>query len=63
MLIIILKLKFKNISIRESESEIIKWYKNNNNEYASKRHAEVYDSRILDWQVCHYCKRKIKEGK
>lgn len=44
---------------------IIKWYKKNNNKYASKRHAEVYDSRILDWQVCPYCKRKIKikEGK
>ena len=37
----------------------------NNNEYVSKRHAEIYDSRVLDWQVCPYCERKIKikEGK
>lgn len=60
------KEKYNNASEKiHKKDKKCKWYKKNNNKYVSKRHAEVYDSRVLDWQVCPYCKRKIKikEGK
>lgn len=37
------------------------WYKvKNGNAYKCNTHAEIHDSRVLDWCVCPYCGKKIK---
>ena len=37
-----------------------KWYKIKSNAYKSNTHAELYDSRVMDWDRCPYCNKKVK---
>ena len=37
------------------------WTKHENTyNYKSYTHSEMFDSRVLDWEICPYCKKKIK---
>lgn len=46
--------------IRESASnDVCEWYVDNKGNYKCKAHAETYDSRVLDWNLCPYCGKKI----
>ena len=48
------------INITESD-DVCEWYKvKNGNAYKCNTHAEIYDSRVLDWYVCPHCGKKIK---
>ena len=41
--------------------DVCEWHKvKNDNAYKSNTHAEIYDSRVLDWCKCPYCGKKIK---
>ena len=41
--------------------DVCEWHKvKNGNAYKCNTHAEIYDSRVLDWCVCPYCGKKIK---
>lgn len=41
--------------------DVCEWYKVKNcNAYKCNTHAEIHDSRVLDWCVCPYCGKKIK---
>lgn len=39
---------------------VCEWYADNKGNYKCKAHAETYDSRVLDWNLCPYCGKKIK---
>ena len=44
----------------ESE-DVCEWHKvKNGNAYKCNTHAEIYDSRVLDWYRCPYCEKKIR---
>lgn len=41
--------------------DVCEWHKvKNGNAYKCNTHAEIHDSRVLDWCVCPYCGKKIK---
>ena len=41
--------------------DVCEWHKvKNGNAYKCLTHAEIHDSRVLDWCVCPYCSKKIK---
>ena len=41
--------------------DVCEWHKvKNGNAYKCHTHAEIHDSRVLDWCVCPYCSKKIK---
>lgn len=45
----------------EYNNDFCEWHKvKNGNAYKCNTHAEIHDSRVLDWYVCPYCGRKIK---
>ena len=44
----------------EYNNDFCEWKKKNSNEYVCNAHAEIHDSRVLDWCVCPYCGKKIK---
>ena len=45
-----------------SDDDVCEWHKtkNNNAYYKCNTHAEIHDSRVLDWCKCPYCGKKIK---
>ena len=44
----------------EYNNGVCEWYKvKNGNAYKCHTHAEIHDSRVLDWCVCPYCGKKI----
>ena len=45
----------------EHNNGFCEWRKENSNKYVCDAHAEIHDSRVLDWCVCPYCGKKIKE--
>ena len=53
----------ENIILRKYEEnksdDVCKWYIQNS-DYKCNAHAETYDSRVLDWNICPYCGKKIK---
>ena len=44
----------------EYNNDFCEWKKENSNKYVCNAHAEIHDSRVLDWCVCPYCGKKIK---
>lgn len=45
----------------EYNNDFCEWHKvKNGNAYKCNTHAEIHDSRVLDWYVCPYCEKKIK---
>ena len=45
----------------EHNNDFCEWHKvKNGNVYKCNTHAEIHDSRVLDWCVCPYCSKKIK---
>lgn len=42
------------------DSEKCEWHKVNTNAYRSNTHAELYDSRVMDWDRCPYCNKKVE---
>lgn len=43
------------------EKDVCEWHKvKNDNAYKCNTHAEIHDSRVLDWCRCPYCGKKIK---
>ena len=41
--------------------DMCEWHKvKNGNAYKCNTHAEIHDSRVLDWCKCPYCGKKIK---
>lgn len=50
----------KQGSVSDSSNNVCEWYKVNGNACKCYTHAEIYDSRVLDWCVCPYCRKKIK---
>ena len=47
--------------VDEASDDVCEWHKvKNGNAYKSNTHAEIYDSRVLDWGKCPYCGKKIK---
>lgn len=53
-----IRMKYENI---QSISDFCEWYKvKNRNAYKCNTHAEIHDSRVLDWCVCPYCGKIIK---
>ena len=41
--------------------DVCEWHKvKNGNAYKCNTHAEIHDSRVLDWCACPYCGKKIK---
>uniref|UniRef100_UPI0040579858 hypothetical protein n=1 Tax=Acetatifactor sp. TaxID=1872090 RepID=UPI0040579858 len=45
----------------ESSNDVCEWHKvKNGNAYKCNTHAEIHDSRVLDWCICPYCGKKIK---
>ena len=41
--------------------DVCEWHKvKNENAYKCNTHAEIHDSRVLDWCACPYCGKKIK---
>ena len=50
----------KQGGISDVSDNVCEWYKVNGNAYKSYTHAEIYDSRVFDWCVCPYCRKKIK---
>lgn len=53
-----IRMKYEDIH-RGSDS--CEWYKvKNGNAYKCNTHAEIHDSRVLDWCACPYCGKSIK---
>ena len=50
----------KQGSASDDTDNVCKWYKVNGNACKCYTHAEIYDSRVIDWCVCPYCGRKIR---
>ena len=50
----------KQGGVSDSSNDVCVWYKVNGNAYKCYTHAEIYDSRVLDWCKCPYCEKKIK---
>lgn len=50
----------KQGSVSDDTDNICTWYKINSNACKCYTHAEIYDSRVLDWCICPYCRKKIK---
>lgn len=50
----------KQDSVSDSSNDVCEWYKVNSNACKCYTHAEIYDSRVLDWCICPYCRKKIK---
>ena len=49
------------INVEEISDDVCEWHKvKNGNAYKCHTHAEIHDSRVLDWCVCPYCSKKIK---
>lgn len=45
----------------EYSNDFCEWHKvKNGNAYQCNTHAEIHDSRVLDWCVCPYCGKEIK---
>ena len=45
----------------ENKDDVCEWHKvKNGNAYKCNTHAEIHDSRVLDWCKCPYCRKKIK---
>ena len=45
----------------ENKDDVCEWHKvKNGNAYKCNTHAEIHDSRVLDWCKCPYCGKKIK---
>ena len=45
----------------EYSNDFCEWHKvKNGNAYQCNTHAEIHDSRVLDWYVCPYCGKEIK---
>lgn len=43
------------------DDDVCEWHKvKNGNAYKCNTHAEIHDSRVLDWCKCPYCRKKIK---
>ena len=41
--------------------DVCEWHRAKiGNAYKCNTHAEIYDSRVLDWCKCPYCGKKIK---
>lgn len=46
---------------KEYNNDFCEWHKvKNGNAYKCNTHAEIHDSRVLDWCICPYCGKKIK---
>ena len=42
-------------------SDVCEWHKvKNGNAYKCNTHAEIHDTRVLDWCRCPYCGKRIK---
>ena len=53
--------KIVNQLAEEYNDDFCEWHKvKNGNAYKCNAHAEIHDSRVLDWCVCPYCGKKIK---
>ena len=50
----------KQGGVSDASDNVCEWYKVNGNAYKCYTHAEIYDSRVFDWCVCPYCRKKIK---
>lgn len=50
----------KQGGVSDASDNVCEWYKVNGNACKCYTHAEIYDSRVLDWRVCPYCRKKIK---
>ena len=50
----------KQGGVSDASDDVCEWYKVNGNAYKCYTHAEIYDSRVFDWCVCPYCRKKIK---
>lgn len=49
------------INVEEISDDVCEWHKvKNGNAYKCNTHAEIHDSRVLDWCKCPYCGKKIK---
>ena len=48
------------VDISYEYDDVCEWIKVNGNACKCYTHAEIYDSRVLDWCVCPYCRKKIK---
>lgn len=47
--------------LRIESENVCEWHKvKNGNAYKCNTHAEIHDSRVLDWCKCPYCGKKIK---
>ena len=54
-------IKIANQLAEEYNDDFCEWHKvKNGNAYKCNTHAEIHDSRVLDWCVCPYCGKKIK---
>jgi DNA-directed RNA polymerase subunit RPC12/RpoP len=54
-------IKIVNQLAEEYNNDVCEWEKvKNGNAYKCNTHAEIHDSRVLDWFVCPYCGKKIK---
>ena len=52
---------FINVYEGVVSDDVCEWHKvKNGNAYKSTTHAEIHDSRVLDWCRCPYCGKKIK---
>lgn len=52
-------IRMKNENV-QSDLDFCEWYKaKNGNAYKCHTHAEIHDSRVLDWCVCPYCGKSI----
>lgn len=53
--------QYVNQLAEEYNNDFCEWHKvKNGNAYKCHTHAEIHDSRVLDWCVCPYCGKKIK---
>lgn len=50
----------KQGGVSDDTDNVCTWYKINSNACKCYTHAEIYDSRVLDWCICPYCRKKIK---
>lgn len=51
---------YSDAKAEEHKGGCCEWKKKNSNEYVCNTHAEIHDSRVLDWCICPYCGKKIK---
>lgn len=50
-----------NSSKQVSYENMCEWIRiKNKNAYKCYTHAEIYDSRVLDWRKCPYCGKEVK---